>query len=336
MTEIRLLLVEDERHPFEELRESLKKAGYAVTVCRGAFDALDELSTQGADAVIASTELTDLSGYQLCSLIKSNDRTCRLPVILTNDAEAEHDDFWRLAAQADHVYNAAATKAATEVVEKLGKLIEESKNMGWKAGLVKNLLIPSTSFSSANLIVSYGALLDNLLIERMVTRACRTLSALIEPRHQFTEAYLALVSQMFQPDLLGIAVANQTDSWAAYQVKTGVARDSYAQLSAKVNKQLGVGKEIETSIFGKLEDDGKAISEYETLPVMTEKGQGILIFGSLQKKSFTATARAFMTQLQMHMQPVMQLLLAKQEIQALQDREAYRAINRSINRLIQP
>jgi diguanylate cyclase (GGDEF)-like protein len=325
MTETRLLLVEDERHPFEDLHNSLKKAGYGVTVCRGAFDALDQLSTQGADAVITSTTLSDLSGYQLCSLIKSNDRTCRLPVILTNDAAVEQDDFWRLAAQSDHVYKVEETKNTAAVVEKVGKLVEEAKNMGWKASLVKNLLIPSTSFSSANLITSYGALLDNLLIERMITRACRTLSVLIEPRSQFSEAYLALAAQMFQPDLLGIAVANQTDSWAAYQVKSGLSHDSFMQLSAKVNKQLGVGKDIETSIFGQLDDSGAAIAEYETLPVMTDKGQGILIFGSMQKKSFNATARAFMTQLQMHMQPVLQLLLAKQEIQALQDREVYRA-----------
>ena len=51
MPEIKLLVVDTERSPQEELRTALKKAGFEITLCTGVFDALDELSTQGAEAV---------------------------------------------------------------------------------------------------------------------------------------------------------------------------------------------------------------------------------------------------------------------------------------------
>ncbi len=78
----KVVLVEDEKNPSTEFRAQLKKEGFDVTACVGGFDALDELGSQGADIVVASTNLSDLSGYQLSCLIKSNDRTSRLPVML--------------------------------------------------------------------------------------------------------------------------------------------------------------------------------------------------------------------------------------------------------------
>jgi diguanylate cyclase (GGDEF)-like protein len=325
MTEIKLLVVDTEKSPHEELRTALKEAGFELTLCTGVFDALDELSTQGAEGVLALTSLPDLNGYQLSSLIKSNDRTYKLPVILVKGEAVEQEEFWKLAAQADAIYTAEETKDAKKIVESIRKIIEEAKTQGWKPSLVKNLLIPSRSFSSANLIASYGGLLDNLLIERMVIRACRNLTSLVEPRKQFAEAYFAVISQLFHPELLGIALANHENSWAAYQVADGLSAESFDQLSAKIIKQLATSKDIDVDVIGKLEEGGKTIAEYEILPVPSDKGQGALIFGSSQKKSFNATARAFMTQLQAHMQPVVQLLLAKQEIEVLQVREAYRA-----------
>ncbi len=325
MTEIKLLLVDDDRSPRENLRTALTDAGFEIIRCTGAFDALDELSSQGADAVLALTSLPDLNGYQLSSLIKSNDRTNRLPVALIKGEPVEQDDFWKLAAQADLIFSADDAENPAKIVETLSALVGAAKSQGWKPSLVKNLLIPSRSFSSANLIASYGGLLDNLLIERLVIRACRNLVAFVEPRKEFAEAYFSVISQIFRPDLLGIAVANHEKSWAAYHVAEGLSTESFQQLSAKISKQLTSDRETDIDVIGTLADNGKPIAEYEILPVASEKGQGALIFGSLQKKSFNAIARAFMTQLQTHMQPVMQLLLAKHEIEALQVREAYRA-----------
>ena len=233
---------------------------------------------------MALTSLPDLNGYQLSSLIKSNDRTSKLPVVLIQGESVEQEEFWKLAAQADAFYSADDIKEPEKVVEAVQKLVEEARAQGWKPSLVKNLLIPSRSFSSANLIASYGGLLDNLLIQRMVIRACRNLTALVEPRKQFAEAYFAVISQLFHPDLLGIALANHENSWAAYQVMDGLSAESFEQLSAKIIKQLATNKDIDVDVIGKLEDGGKAIAEYENPASTQRQGAGSADFRLLAEE----------------------------------------------------
>src|ERR1700722_14470781 len=198
-------------------------------------------------------------------------------------------------------------------------MVARAREVGWKPNMVKNLLTPSREFSSTNLINSYAGLLDDLLMERLVTRLTRNMSALVEPRKRFVDAFFALVNQLFTPDVLGIVIANPDNPWASFQLLPGLSKDAFEQLLGRVGKHLSVPKEIALDVRGELlTEGGKNLGEFELLPVVGEKaGMGALIFGSYQKKSFNPTCKAFMTQLQLQMQPVVQLLLAKQEIEVL-------------------
>lgn len=97
MAEFKIVFVDEDPSAHSDLKSELKAAGHEISACRGGFDALDELGSQGADIVIASTSLQDLSGYQLSCLIKSNDRTSRLPIVLIKGTPADQDEFWRIA-----------------------------------------------------------------------------------------------------------------------------------------------------------------------------------------------------------------------------------------------
>jgi diguanylate cyclase (GGDEF)-like protein len=323
----KVVFVQEESSAHVSRIDDLKAAGFEVTWCSGGFDALDELGTQGADVLIASTSLTDLSGYQLSCLIKSNDRTTRLPIILMRGKASDQDEFWRTASLADIVLDDTQLQDIKRLVATIEKLVARSRELGWKPNMVKNLLTPSREFSSANLINSYAGLLDDLLIERLVTRLTRNMSALVEPRKRFVDAFFALVNQLFTPDVLGIVIANPENPWASFQLSPGLSKEAFEQLLARIGKHLSVPKEIALDVRGELAaEGGKTLGEFELLPVVGEKaGMGALVFASYQKKSFNATTKAFMTQLQLQMQGVVQLLLAKQEIEVLHSREAYRA-----------
>jgi len=327
MAEIKVVLVEEEATSLAPVRDALRDDGIDVVTCAGGFDALDELGSQGADLVLSSTSLSDLSGYQLSCLIKSNDRTSRLPVVLVKGRAAEHDEFWKVAALPDLVLEQKEIKDGKELVATVRRLIKSAKEQGWKSSMVKNLLVPSRAFSSTNLINSYAGLLDDLLIERLVTRLTRSLTALVEPRKRFIDAYFTLINQLFSPDVLGIVIANPDNPWAGFQLAPGLNRDAFEQLVNKLVKQLAIPRDLCLDVRGELEEEkGKGLGEFELLPVQGEKnGMGALVFASYQKKTFNATSKAFMTQLQLQMQPVIQLLLAKQEIEVLHNREAYRA-----------
>lgn len=326
----KVVLVEDEKSPSTEFRAQLKKEGFEVTACVGGFDALDELGSQGADIVVASTNLSDLSGYQLSCLIKSNDRTSRLPVMLLAKGDpSEQDAFWKVAALPDALIEAdALQKDLKSVCTQIKNLVSKAQDTGWQPGMVKNLLVPSRSFSSANVINSYAGLLDDLLIERLVSRVTRTMAEVIDPRKKFVDAYFSLISQLFTPDLLGLVVAAGDSPWAAFQLEPGMSQESFDQLVERISKDLEVVGDLNLDVRGELpkSEGGKALDEIEILPISQDKnGKAALVFASTEKNAFTATAKAFMGQLQLQMSPVVQLLMAKHEIEVLHEREAFRA-----------
>lgn len=326
----KVVLVEDEKNPSTEFRAQLKKEGFEVTACVGGFDALDELGSHGADIVVASTNLSDLSGYQLSCLIKSNDRTSRLPVVLLAKGEpSDQDAFWKVAALPDAVIEPEnLEKDLKSVCTQIKNLVSKAQDSGWQPGMVRNLLVPSRSFSSANLINSYGGLLDDLLIERMVTRVIRTLAEVIDPRKKFIDAYFSLVSQLFAPNLLGLVVASADGPWAAFHLEQGIGQDAFDKLVEKVTKEFEVVGDLNLDMRGELPkaEGGKGFEEIEILPVTQEKnGRAALVFATAEKNVFNATSKAFMGQLQLQMAPVVQLLMAKHEIEVLHEREAFRA-----------
>lgn len=327
MSQKKVVVVDHDTLTQAPIREAFKAKGYEVVVCDGGFDALDELLTDGADAVVASTNLSDVNGYQLCSFVKSNETTSALPFVIFKPEGTQVDAFWKAASMADGFLSAEDFKNDESlIVELIGELIEESENRGWTLDTAKKLITVGRTFESKNVLSSYGALLDSLLIDRLITRISRTLTALIEPRKLFLDTFFESIAQVFKPDLMGIVIADTYSPWAGFHVEGTMKKESIANVIEKINKQLDVPKELTLDVRGELDDKGKSLAELEILPVMGEKnGIAALVFGSYQKKAFDTNAKAFMAQLQVQMRPVTQLLLAKQEIEVLHSREAYRA-----------
>jgi len=330
VADIKVLYVEDSKSSSTGLRQALKDEGLTVVFCGGGFDALDELAGEGADIVVAATRVNDLSGYQLASLIKSSEIVSQLPVVLFVSGDASADDFWIKAARPDIVVSAEDLKEPSRVASMIRELAESAKLAGWERATGKAVLVPSSGFSSSSLIESYSSLLNDLLLERAVNRTARTLTALVEPRSQFLEAFFTFISEIFEPDLLGIVIADVNAPWAAVQVKDNVSANAYEQLIKQLTRDLELPETLKVEMRGTLaaeESDGAGnLGSVEILNVASEKhGMGALVFASRGKNAFNASAKSFMAVLKQELKPVVQLLLAKQEIEELHSREAYRA-----------
>lgn len=144
--------------------------------------------------------------------------------------------------------------------------------------------------------------------------------------------------------MLGIVIADLNSPWAAFKLNGSVSEESYQALLTRLSSELELSKELSVDLRGDTvkenkegkeskssrgskgtADDALSIKAIEILPVGAEKqGLGALVFAGT-KAEFSASARAFMTLLKQEMKPVVQLLLAKQEIEILHSREAYRA-----------
>jgi two-component system cell cycle sensor histidine kinase/response regulator CckA len=78
----RILVVEDSRTQAEELRLTLETAGYTVEVAADAARALHLLDNFSFDLVLSDIVMPGLTGYELCSRIKSDPARRDVPVLL--------------------------------------------------------------------------------------------------------------------------------------------------------------------------------------------------------------------------------------------------------------
>jgi CheY-like chemotaxis protein len=77
---VTVLLVNDHEAQRYALARSLEQAGYSVTTAASGTDAVKRAGEQ-PDVIVLDVGLPDMSGYQVCQLLKSEPRTAGIPVV---------------------------------------------------------------------------------------------------------------------------------------------------------------------------------------------------------------------------------------------------------------
>lgn len=86
-----VLVVESDQRTAEIMRSILGQDGYTVIVVATAQEALEVLRTTVPACFVAEVEGSDMSGHDLCLIIKRNDRLSKVPVILLTRAAQPAD-----------------------------------------------------------------------------------------------------------------------------------------------------------------------------------------------------------------------------------------------------
>lgn len=81
-----ILVIEDEPWLGELYTELIKRAGYAVILCRDIYDAFEYLGKYGADIIVLDLMLPWSNGIQLLHELASYEDLCAIPVILYSNA----------------------------------------------------------------------------------------------------------------------------------------------------------------------------------------------------------------------------------------------------------
>src|SRR4051812_48272177 len=85
-----LLLVDSDAKSLRVMEVSLKKAGFSVTTAIHGKDAADKVQISPPDLVLADTKMPEMDGFELCKLLKSDERFKQIPfVFLTNQKSVE-------------------------------------------------------------------------------------------------------------------------------------------------------------------------------------------------------------------------------------------------------
>ena len=86
-----VLVVEDNSALANVLKFNLKRSGFDVSIARNGREAWDILQNHPADLVIADHQMPELSGIELCKLIRGHDQMKSIPFILVTAKQMELD-----------------------------------------------------------------------------------------------------------------------------------------------------------------------------------------------------------------------------------------------------
>jgi CheY-like chemotaxis protein len=84
--QVRVLGVESNPQMAERLRELLEQDGYNIVVTGKAQQALEILQTETPDVIVAEAEGGEISGNDLCAIVKTCPRLKHIPVILLTES----------------------------------------------------------------------------------------------------------------------------------------------------------------------------------------------------------------------------------------------------------
>lgn len=88
----RILLAEDDDSMRRFVEVILKKAGYEVLAAEDGLAAMQIAVETEIDAVVADAIMPNLSGYDLCRMLRGNDEKKKMPCIILSGMENEYND----------------------------------------------------------------------------------------------------------------------------------------------------------------------------------------------------------------------------------------------------
>jgi len=87
----RVLVVEDDPDIAELVGRYLEKAGYSIAKVSNGRDALDAVRAKPPDLVVLDLMLPQIDGLEVCRLLRANDKTAGIPIIMLT-ARAEESE----------------------------------------------------------------------------------------------------------------------------------------------------------------------------------------------------------------------------------------------------
>lgn len=97
----RILVVDDTPLNVKLLADLLRVKGFVVTSAASGQEALDRIATERPDLVLLDVMMPEMSGYEVCSRIRANVDTARLPVVMVTSLDAVAERVKGIEAGAD-------------------------------------------------------------------------------------------------------------------------------------------------------------------------------------------------------------------------------------------
>ena len=119
----KVLLIDDSKTQLDVMRVRFAKCDFEVETAQSALEGYHKIFDFLPDIILSDIIMPDLDGYQFCRLLKNNQITKNIPIILLTVLDKNVDKFWGKKAGAQ-----AFISKTAEFEEILQKTLEVLKN----------------------------------------------------------------------------------------------------------------------------------------------------------------------------------------------------------------
>ncbi len=214
-----ILIVEDSRTQLQAIEMSLNKEGFRVITAKDGIEGYHKVITESPDLIISDINLPELNGYQFCRLIKNENATSYIPIILLTSLGQKQDRFWGLKAGADRYIlkdtsmDPLVKEVKTLIAEKIGKIKKrQSQSAG---GDIKDATIMSR--------VNY--LFDKLLFESTIMGEIKNLATLVNDRTMLLNEFFKIMTALFDYKASSFLIMSGENTVLYLDLKDGMLSD---------------------------------------------------------------------------------------------------------------
>lgn len=229
-----LLLIEDSPTQLITIQKRLESAGYEVMAARTVAEGLVLAYDTHPDLIISDIVMSQINGYQLCRLVKSDPELSSTPVILLTKLDGSVDRFWGMKSGADRFI---PKEPGFPSLLKACKEILESTPEGEKVGsLTKAKETPTAEEINSRL----NQLLERLLFEATIIDEVRKLIDQSLDIESIVERLFDLMSSVLNYESCAIAVNEVKETNLFMDCGDTVSEESFAAYVDRVAHQLGL------------------------------------------------------------------------------------------------
>ncbi len=272
----KILLIEDSLTQLTSLKTFIAKAGYEVLTSSNGPEGISITYQTLPDLIVSDIFMPEINGFQLCRLLRNDNITKNIPIILITNRKEKISKFWGLRSGADAFlikecdFENNLIKQIQKVLNKVPTISEDERK---KLTKVQNTIPPDY------IQTRIKHLLDQSLIESTIINEFRNLSEMVRNTKVLKSGFFSLISAILDYNVAGIFF-NDRDSKKEKLL-------SISTSDVEINEIIthDIKAEFFEEIFNDAPDEEKGATGYETFEKTTLKINTINKLSDFQSKT---------------------------------------------------
>ncbi|MDL1970415.1 MAG: diguanylate cyclase [Candidatus Desulfofervidaceae bacterium] len=195
-----ILLVDDSVLVLKMLSAFLEKNGYRVTTAMNGLEAIEKVYNEPPDIILLDIMMPKMNGYQVCRLLKNDEQTKYIPIIMFTSKDKPIDKFWGLQTGADAYV--AKDIAYDKLLQIIATSLEKVKDRKHKK------LKPEQPITLIDILLKTNELLDRKLYEVTIINRITTLSRNIHAYKKIIDDILTILYELINYQLATVFVTD--------------------------------------------------------------------------------------------------------------------------------